>query len=104
MDFFGHIIGNSAQAQGGYTFQIVPPSRYRDLITLAEAVAGYAFRIAIPIAVAVVVYAGIKFLLARGNASQIQDAKRILLWAVVGVAVLAIGSGFIALINDILGI
>lgn len=91
-------------AQGGYNFVVDPPEKYSDFLELANAIGYYVYRVALPIAVVVIIYAGIKFLMARGNASEVTEAKSILLWAVVGVAVIVIGSGFFCLVKSILGI
>ena len=87
-----------------YTLTVNPPGRFRELVSLATALAGYVRLVAIPIMVIIVAYAGVKFLLARGNTTETGEAKKILWWAVVGIAIIVIGSGFITLIKDILGI
>ncbi len=60
------------------------------------------FSIAIPIAVAVIVYSGILFLTSKGNPAQVTKARQMLQYAVIGLAVILIGSGFISLIKSIL--
>lgn len=66
------------------------------------AVANYAYIIAVPIAVIIIIYGGVKFALARGNQAEVDKAKSILKWSVVGLIILTIGAGFVALINDLL--
>ena len=87
-----------------FTLNILPPGRYSDLVSLVNTLSGYLIRVAIPIAVILIVYAGIKLLVARGDTKQVDEAKKILWWTVVGIAVILIGSGFIELIKSILQI
>lgn len=73
--------------------------------TVAELVAiivKWIFSIAIPIAVAVIVYAGILFLTSKGDPGKVTHARQMLQYAVIGLAVILIGSGFISLIKSIL--
>ena len=57
---------------------------------------------AIPIAVAMIVYAGILFLTSQGDPGKITKARQVLTYAVIGLAIILIGSGFITLIQSIL--
>ena len=101
-ELFG--VARNVNAQGGYTINVIPPGRFSDFMQLVNAIGFYVFRIALPVALAVIIYAGVKLLLARGNASEVGEAKNILWWAIVGVAVIVIGSGFICLIKNVIGI
>jgi len=49
-----------------------------------------------------IILAGIMFLISRGEPNKIQTAKKILLYAVIGLAVILIGKGFVDLINSII--
>lgn len=51
--------------------------------------------IGIPIAVLFIVFAGFKFVLARGNPEALKIARRNLLWTIVGIAIF-IGASLIA--------
>ena len=49
-----------------------------------------------------IVYSGVLFLTAQGNPQTVTKARDLLKWAVVGLAIILIGSGFITLIQSIL--
>ena len=49
-----------------------------------------------------IIYAGILFLTAQGNPTTITKAKDVLKYAVIGLAIIIIGSGFVTLIQSIL--
>jgi hypothetical protein len=73
--------------------------------TFEELVGGitkWAVRIATPIAVIVIVYAGLKFIMARGKPEEIQKAKGILWWAIIGIGVVFVSTGLVSLVQDIL--
>ncbi|MEX2090615.1 MAG: pilin [Candidatus Paceibacterota bacterium] len=73
-----------------------------DLAGLVKVLAQWLFNLAIPIAVVMIVYSGVLFLTAQGNPQQVTKAKDVLKWAVVGLAIILIGSGFVTLIQSIL--
>lgn len=78
------------------------PIAAESLVDLAKAIGRFLFQIAIPIAVIVIIYAGILFLTSQGKPEQINKAKTVLLYAVIGLAVILIGQGFFTLIKSIL--
>ena len=59
-------------------------------------------KIIIPLAVIIIIWIGIKFFLAQGNTEKIKKARDALLWTVVGLAIILIGTGFVSLIKSIL--
>lgn len=80
------------------------PIGANDFETLVSNIAVWVRRISIPIAVIFIVFAGIKFITSQGNPEKIIAAKRMLLWTVVGLAIIFIGGGFISLIRSILSL
>ena len=54
-----------------------------------------------PIVVIMIILAGLLFLIGRGEPSKVQTAKKILLYAIIGLVIVLIGSGFIALLKSI---
>lgn len=78
------------------------PLRANDLRELIDAVMTWLRWLAIPIAVIMILYAGLRMMLAGDDPKGFQSGRKILLWAVVGLAVIFIGEGFIALIESIL--
>ena len=71
---------------------------------LVNRIANWIFTLAVPIAVIMIVWAGILFMSACGAEDKITKAKRALTWSVVGLAIAFIGMGFTTLISDILGV
>ena len=72
------------------------------MIDLAKAIGKFLLQIAIPIAVIIIIYAGILFLTSGGNQDRVKKARTALLYAVVGLAIILIGQGFFVLIKSIL--
>ena len=91
---------------GGTTteFKIDNPIEADNLVQLLDVIATWLFNIAIPIMVAMIVYAGIIFLISRGDTAKVSQAKKVLLYAVVGFTIIMIGKGFITLIESILNL
>lgn len=87
-----------------YSFEIPNPLKggADDFTSLVKIIAQWVFNLAIPIAVAMIVYAGILFLTSSGEPAKITKAKQVLTYAVIGLAIILIGSGFITLIKSIL--
>lgn len=52
--------------------------------------------------VIMIIYAGVKFVVSRGNPGELTKAKSILWWALVGMAVVLIGKGFVYIVDSIL--
>ncbi|TSC90283.1 MAG: hypothetical protein G01um10142_455 [Parcubacteria group bacterium Gr01-1014_2] len=86
------------------TFEIQPPTQVRSLVDLAKAIGRFLFQIAIPIAVIIIIYAGLLFLTSGGNQEKVKKARTALLYAVVGLAIILIGQGFFTLIKSILNL
>ena len=87
-----------------YPFEITNPLKggANDFTSLVKIIAQWIFNLAIPIAVAMIVYAGILFLTAAGEPAKVTKAKEVLKYAVIGLAIILIGSGFVTLIQSIL--
>ncbi|MEK7659313.1 MAG: hypothetical protein AAB338_01495 [Patescibacteria group bacterium] len=84
------------------SFKIPNPIQAESLIDLAKAIGRFLFQIAIPIAVIVIIYAGLLFLTSRGDKEKITTARKALWYAVIGLAIILIGQGFFTLIKSIL--
>lgn len=74
-----------------------------DFTVLVDRIADYVFKIGMPIAVIMILYGGLLFLTSSGNEEKVKKAKRALTYAMIGVAILLIGKGFISLLASILG-
>jgi len=80
------------------------PLRAENFGELIDALISWIFWLAIPIAVIMIIYSGIIIMLSRGEQKKFTHGKKILLWATVGLAVVLIGRGFVALIESVLNL
>ncbi len=87
-----------------FSFEIPNPLKggASDFTSLVKIIAQWLFNLAIPIAVAMIVYSGILFLTSGGDTGKVTKARDVLKYAVIGLAIILIGSGFITLIQSIL--
>lgn len=90
--------GGGTPVPGGAASRIVlqnPLSGINSIPDLLAAILQVVIIIAIPIIIFFIMLAGFKYVTARGNATQIQDASRALLYAIIG-GVLILGATAIA--------
>lgn len=65
-----------------------PAGNYAENIgDIIERVAQFIAYLAFPLVAAMIIFAGIRFLLARGNEQKVQEAKETLKWAILGAAI-----------------
>lgn len=64
----------------------------------------FLYYLAGPVVVVMIVYSGLMFLWGRGEPAKIKMAKDILLYALIGLAIILIGNGFIVLLKSILAL
>lgn len=83
-------------------FQVENPIGANNLEDIIKLVTDNILKLAIPVAVVMIVWAGFNFLTAAGNPSKIQKGKQILTWTAVGLAVIFIGGGFVDLVRSII--
>jgi hypothetical protein len=93
--------GQPAKANRGI-FKLDNPLKAESFEDIVAALARWIYLISIPLASIMILYAGFLFMTSGGNEERIKTAKRTLLWTVVGIVIIIIGSGFISLIKDIL--
>lgn len=74
---------------------------FQDLITN---VIGFLQKLLIPISTIMIIYAGYLFLTSSGNPEKLKSARQALFWAVVGIAIILIGSGITLVIKDVIGV
>jgi type IV secretion system pilin len=70
---------------------------------LIENISGFLFGVAMAVAVIVIVLAGIKFVTAGGEPAKIEEAKKMILYSVIGVAIMILANGLIQIIRNVLG-
>jgi hypothetical protein len=75
-----------------------------DIVSLIALVATFLFNLAIPVAVIVIIYGGLRMLLSGGVPANYQKGLNALKYASLGLAILLIGQGFVSLIKSILSV
>jgi magnesium-transporting ATPase (P-type) len=83
---------------------ICNPLTSGDLEDIIENLIDFIFTIAFVLAPLMVIYAGLLFMTAGGNASKIEQAKNIIIWTLIGLIIVLLARGLIAIIKQLLGI
>jgi hypothetical protein len=86
------------------TVTFPPPTANEDITSLVAGILKWMMVVATPIAVIIIIYAGVVLLTSKGDPGKTKTGKAILTWAVIGLAVIYIGGGFITLIRSIIGL
>lgn len=73
-----------------------------NVVDLIFGITNWLFNIASSLIVILIIYSGVRFMISRGNPGEIQKAKGILYWALIGFAVVVIGKGFIYLLEGVI--
>ena len=71
--------------------------------SLIEDIIDWVANIGIIIAVGMIIYSGLLFMIAGGRDEKITEARKALTWSLVGLAVLLIGKNWVTLVRSILG-
>lgn len=93
------ILANIALAQ----VEIKNPIGARSFTAIIDRITDFAVKIITPISVLVILYAGLLYMFSAGNPEKVKKARQALTWALVGLAIVLIGKGFIFIIQDVLG-
>ncbi len=96
--------GASNAGTGRYIFNLPNPIGVENFQDLINILGVWIFNLAIPIAVIVIIYAGVLMLTAGGNPAKFKKGAEALKYAVLGLAVVLIGKGFVTLIQSILSL
>lgn len=68
-----------------------------------QRVGGFLFWIGISVAVIVILIAGINFITSEGEPEKVNKAQRMILYAVIGIAIMILANGIISLVRNTLG-
>ena len=82
---------------------ILNPLKATTFTELINDIAGWIFMIAIPLATLMFLIGGFMFMVSGGNEQKVAQAKRLMIWSAVGLAVCLVGSGFTSIIKQLLG-
>lgn len=81
-------LAKAEQCDGTDSTILCNPLEAKDFTSLMESISQLAVQIGIPIAALFIIYSGLKLVMARGNEKSIEDAKKGLLWAIIGSGIL----------------
>ncbi len=87
-----------------FTLNIPNPLSATDFGDFLKKLSNALFALAIPAAVFIIIWAGVRLVLSRGNQIEIAAARKMLWYAILGLAIILIGGGFISLIRSILNL
>lgn len=94
--------GTSTKGNGGSISIPNPLGGTSNLSALIQSIAWDIYHLAFILAFIMLVWGGIQYIMSGGNSGKIQNAKNTILYAVIGIAVVLIGRGFITLIQNLL--
>jgi len=84
--------------------RIENPLETEDFEVIIGKIIDFIFKIAIPIVPLMMIYAGFLFVTAGGSTQKIEQAKNIIIWTIVGLAIVLLARGFLAIIEQLLGV
>ena len=99
-------IGSISLNLDSFKFKIDNPlaGKAENGIDLLAIIAHFVFQLGVPVAVIVIIYSGILFLVSRDKPAIVLKATNGLKYAAIGLAILLIGKGFVSLIQSILSV
>lgn len=80
------------------------PIGAKDFPEVVKRIGGFIQKLLIPVSVIIILYAAFLYMTAGGSEEKVKKAHKALLWAFVGIGIVLIGSGFIDIIKDVLGV
>ncbi|NMB92063.1 MAG: hypothetical protein GYA31_00280 [Parcubacteria group bacterium] len=81
-----------------------PLGETSDIYTLIEKITNFLIGVAIVVTPIIIVYAGFLYITAGGNEEKVKTAQKVLIWAIIGFAIVLIARAVPALIKEFLGI
>lgn len=86
------------------TVRIQNPLKANNLTELIDIILNFIFNIAFVVAPIMVILAGFLFVTGGGNPAQLEKARNLLIWTVIGFGIILISRGIPFVLKDILGI
>lgn len=80
--------GDTQTTSGGDVVKLTNPLSAPDLPTFLNQILGFLIKIGGIVITFMVVYVGFKFVMAQGEPGALQEARRMLMWTLIGAAVL----------------
>jgi len=89
-------------AEAAFNLVYDNPLKANNIVELIDGIATWLLRIGGALATVVILWAAFMYLTSGGSEERTTQAKKALLWAVVGIAILAVGKGITGIIKGIL--
>jgi len=83
---------------------ICNPLEAKDFNEIVDSILNFLFRIAVVLVPLMAVIAGFMLITAAGNPEKINRARDIIIWTAVGLGILLLSRGILAIINQLLGV
>jgi hypothetical protein len=82
---------------------LINPLFCKDIPCVIDAIINFIFYLGITIFTLMIIIGGIMYITSAGDPQKISTAKRLLLWTVIGLAIILLAKGLISLIRSVLG-
>ena len=82
------IFAQDPNVPAGESTSLKNPINVSSIDELLGAILGFVIQLGIPVITVAIIYTGFKFVTARGNATKIEEAKRNLLYVLIGSAII----------------
>jgi type IV secretory pathway VirB2 component (pilin) len=80
------------------------PLEFESLEALLNAIIDFLIKIGAPLAVIMIIYAGLVWMFAAGAPEKISKARSIIIWTIVGYSIILVAKGILLVIESVLGI
>jgi hypothetical protein len=87
----------------GPTVGLINPLFCQDIPCVINAIINFTFYLGITIFTLMIIIGGIMYITSAGDPQKVSTAKRLLFWAVVGLAIILLAKGLISVIKNVLG-
>lgn len=86
------------------TVCIKNPLQFESLEQLLDAIIDFLIKIGAPLAVIMIIYAGLTWMFAAGEPEKISKARSIIIWTIVGYSIILVAKGILLVIQSVLGV
>lgn len=86
------------------TVCIKNPLQFESLEQLLNAIIDFLIKIGAPLAVIMIIYAGLTWMFAAGEPEKISKARSIIIWTIVGYSIILVAKGILLVIQSVLGV
>ncbi len=94
-------LANKALAE---SVEVPNPLQAKDFYELLNSIADALIYLSAPVAVGAIIYAGYIYMSSAGEENEIERAKKILTWTIVGFGIILMSKGLILAIKDLFGV